>query len=62
MKKIIFSIFICTLLSCQENRPHGNQYMLPELTPNNLLMGNLNENRVRALIDKTENYGTNESN
>ena len=45
MKKIIFSIFICTLLSCQENRPHGNQYMLPELTPNNLLMGNLNENR-----------------
>ena len=45
MKKIIFSILICTLLSCQENRPHGNQYMLPELTPNNLLMGNLNENR-----------------
>ena len=32
-------------MSCQENRPHGNQYMLPELTPNNLLMGNLNENR-----------------
>jgi aminopeptidase N len=45
MKKIIFSIFICALLSCQENRPHGNQYNLPELTPNNFLMGNLNENR-----------------
>ena len=25
-------------------------------------LDNLNENRVRALIDKTENYGTNESN
>ena len=35
MKKIIFSLLICTLLSCQENRPHGNQYNLPELTPNN---------------------------
>ncbi len=45
MKKIIFSIFICTFLSCQENRPHGNQYNLPELTPNNFLIGNLNENR-----------------
>ena len=45
MKKIIFSILICTLLSCQENRPHGNQYNLPELTPNNFLIGNLNENR-----------------
>ncbi len=45
MKKIIFSILMCTLLSCQENRPHGNQYNLPELTPNNFLMGNLNENR-----------------
>ncbi len=45
MKKIIFSILICTLLSCQESRPHGNQYQLPELTPNNYLMGNLNENR-----------------
>ena len=46
MKKIIFSFLICTLLSCQEeNRPHGNQYKLPELTPNNLLIGNLNENR-----------------
>ena len=45
MKKIIFSILICTLLSCQENRPHGNQYNLPELTPNNYLIGNLNENR-----------------
>ena len=41
MKKIIFSILICTLLSCQENRPHGDQYNLPELTPNNFLMGNL---------------------
>tara|TARA_B100000035_G_scaffold299072_1_gene293425 strand:+ start:891 stop:2504 length:1614 start_codon:yes stop_codon:yes gene_type:complete len=30
---------------CQENRPHGNQYQLPEVTPNNLLIGNLNENR-----------------
>ena len=36
---------ICTLLSCQENRPHGNQYNLPELTQNNFLIGNLNENR-----------------
>ena len=32
-------------MSCQENRPHGNQYNLPELTPNNLLIGKLNENR-----------------
>ena len=45
MKKIIFSILICTLISCQENRPHGDQYNLPELTPNNFLIGNLNENR-----------------
>ena len=45
MKKIIFSLLVCTLLCCQENRPHGNQYNLPELTPNNLLIGNLNENR-----------------
>ena len=45
MKKIIFSILVCTFLSCQENRPHGNQYNLPELTPNNFLMGNLNDNR-----------------
>ena len=45
MKKIIFSILIFTFLFCQENRPHGNQYNLPELTPNNLLMGNLNTNR-----------------
>ena len=45
MKKIIFSVLICTFLSCQENRPHGNQYNLPELTPNNFLIGNLNENR-----------------
>ena len=45
MKKIIFSLSILTLLNCQENRPHGNQYNLPELTPNNLLIGNLNENR-----------------
>ena len=45
MKKIIFSFLLFTLLTCQENRPHGNQYNLPELTPNNLLIGNLNENR-----------------
>ena len=45
MKKIIFSLLICSLLSCQENRPHENQYKLPELTPNNLLMGDLNANR-----------------
>ena len=45
MKKIIFSFLLCALLSCQENRPHSNQYNLPELTPNNLLMGSLNENR-----------------
>ena len=45
MKKIIFSLTLLTLLSCQENRPHGNQYELPELTPNNYLIGNLNDNR-----------------
>ena len=45
MKKIIFSLFLLTLLSCQEKRPHGNQYNLPELTPNNYLIGNLNDNR-----------------
>ena len=45
MKKIIFSVLVFTFLSCQENRPHGNQYKLPELTPNNLLIGSLNENR-----------------
>ena len=39
MKKIIFSLLVCTLLCCQENRPHGDQYNLPELTPNNLLIG-----------------------
>ena len=45
MKKIIFSLLVCNLLFCQESRPHGNQYKLPELTPNNFLIGNLNENR-----------------
>ena len=45
MKKIIFSLAILTFLSCQESRPHGNQYALPELTPNNYLIGNLNDNR-----------------
>jgi len=45
MKKIIYSLLICTFLLCQENRPHGSQNNLPELTPNNLLMGYLNENR-----------------
>ena len=45
MKKIIFSVLICHLLFCQENRPHGDQYNLPELTPNNFLIGNLNDNR-----------------
>jgi len=45
MKKIIFNILIFTLVACQDNRPHGNQYDLPELTPNNLLIGSLNENR-----------------
>ena len=45
MKKIIFSVFALTFLFCQESRPHGNQYKLPELTPNNYLIGNLNENR-----------------
>ena len=45
MKKIIFSVFALTFLSCQESRPHGNQYKLPELTPNNYLIGNLNDNR-----------------
>tara|TARA_B100000963_G_scaffold336798_1_gene332174 strand:- start:3675 stop:5330 length:1656 start_codon:yes stop_codon:yes gene_type:complete len=46
MKKIIFSFLIFGLLFSQENRPHGNQYKLPELTPNNFLIGNLNENRL----------------
>ena len=45
MKKIIFSLLVFTLLHCQENRPDRNQYNLPELTPNNLLIGNLNEDR-----------------
>ena len=45
MKKIIFSLLVFTLLHCQENRSDRNQYNLPELTPNNLLIGNLNENR-----------------
>ncbi len=45
MKKIIFSFLFCTFFSCQENRPHGSQYDLPELTENNYLMGYLNENR-----------------
>ncbi len=45
MKKIIFSLLFFTFLFCQENRPHGSQFLLPELTPNNLLMGYLNENR-----------------
>jgi len=45
MKKIIFSLALLTLLSCQEDKPHGNQYELPELTPNNYLIGNLNDNR-----------------
>jgi len=45
MKKTIFSLALLTLLSCQESRPHGNQYELPELTPNNYLIGNLNDNR-----------------
>ena len=29
----------------KENRPHGSQYDLPEMTQNNYLMGYLNENR-----------------
>ena len=45
MKKIIYSLLLCTFLSCQENRPHGSQYDLPELTENNFLIGYLNENR-----------------
>ena len=45
MKKIIFSILLCNFILCQENRPHGSQYDLPELTENNYLMGYLNENR-----------------
>jgi len=45
MKKIIYSLLVCTFLFCQENRPHGSQYDLPELTKNNFLMGYLNENR-----------------
>ena len=45
-------VFSFLLFSCQqsnstsnENRPHGSQYDLPELTQNNYLMGYLNENR-----------------
>ena len=54
MKKKFKSILLFSILlfSCQnsdltsrENRPHGSQYNLPELTPNNYLMGYLNENR-----------------
>lgn len=45
MKKIISSFLFFAVLSCQENRPHGNQHNLPELTKNNYLIGNLNENR-----------------
>ncbi len=45
MKKIIFSLLLCTLILCQDNRPHGSQYNLPELTENNYLIGYLNENR-----------------
>ena len=45
MKKIIFSILLFNFILCQENRPHGSQYDLPELTENNYLMGYLNENR-----------------
>ncbi len=59
MKKIfknytfMFFIFLVILflaneqLNSQESdiRPHGNKYNLPELTPNNYLIGNLNENR-----------------
>ena len=54
MKKNFSKIlaFSLILFSCQqsnstsnENRPHGSQYDLPELTQNNYLMGYLNENR-----------------
>ena len=50
MKKIIFSLLLCTFISCQENRPHGSQYSLPELTENNYLMGYLNENRTNYRV------------
>lgn len=55
MKKKFSKILACSLIlfSCQqsnatsnENRPHGSQYDLPELTENNYLMGYLNENRI----------------
>ena len=45
MKKIIISYLLFAVILCQENRPHGSQYNLPELTENNYLMGYLNENR-----------------
>ena len=45
MKKIIISYLLFAFILCQENRPHGSQYNLPELTENNYLMGYLNENR-----------------
>ena len=44
MKKIIISYLLFAFISCQE-KPHGSQYNLPELTENNYLMGYLNENR-----------------
>jgi len=52
--KLFYFIFLFVFLSCasdkSESRPHGSQYMLPELTENNLLIGNLNENRSSYFV------------
>ena len=52
--KLFYFIFLFVFLSCasdkSDSRPHGSQYMLPELTENNLLIGNLNENRSSYFV------------
>jgi aminopeptidase N len=52
--KILYFIFLFVFLSCNtdksDSRPHGSQYALPELTENNLLIGNLNENRSSYFV------------
>ena len=52
--RLFYFIFLFVFLSCasdkSDSRPHGSQYMLPELTENNLLIGNLNENRSSYFV------------
>lgn len=52
--KLLYIIFLFVFLSCKsdksDSRPHGSQYNLPELTENNLLIGNLNENRSSYFV------------